>query len=62
MFFIALCDGKTNRNGACQKYQLVPKKNVWQWEHSKGSCVSPNECKCSSIYFYNDGPRCTGTY
>lgn len=59
-FFIAICDDKTNRNGACHQYQLVSKKFGWQWEHSKGSCLYPGQCSCSSVYFYNDGPRCTG--
>lgn len=59
-FFIAICDGKTNLNGACEQFQLVQKKSGWQLEHSKGACIYPRQCSCSSIYFYSDGPRCKG--
>nr|XP_034332757.1 uncharacterized protein LOC105327902 isoform X2 [Crassostrea gigas] len=53
-----ICDGKTNLNGACEQFQLVQKKSGWQLEHSKGVCIYPRQCSCSSIYFYSDGPRC----
>lgn len=60
LFSIAICDGKTNQSGACQTSQYVPTKKGLTWANSEGSCVYPENCFCKSVYFYNDGPRCTG--
>lgn len=55
-----MCDRKINPTGACQQSQYVSYKYGWILKHSEGSCAYPEYCICKSLYFYNDGPMCTG--
>lgn len=57
---IAICAGQTNPTGACNQHEQVSTKFGMQWKYSQGSCISPENCHNCSIYYYNNGPRCTG--
>ena len=60
---IAVCNGRTTPDGACQQTQPVMKKDdKWSWINPGGRCESPDRCVGCYKYFYNDGPRCTRTY
>ncbi|XP_052707847.1 uncharacterized protein LOC128183063 isoform X2 [Crassostrea angulata] len=55
----AICAGQTNPTGACNQHEQVSTKFGMQWKYSQGSCISPENCHNCSIYYYNNGPRCT---
>lgn len=59
-YTIAICAGQTNPTGACNQHEQVSTKFGMQWKYSQGSCISPENCHNCSIYYYNNGPRCTG--
>ncbi|CAC5360418.1 unnamed protein product [Mytilus coruscus] len=57
---LALCDGKTNVNGACNinygyDYQ---KTRAGYFYSSGGSCTSPDTCTSCNTGFFSDGPYC----
>ncbi|CAG2203590.1 unnamed protein product [Mytilus edulis] len=58
----AICDGKTNFNGACNIYysddQIITRSQSSPQRSSGGSCTGPNSCIDCNDGFYSDGPKC----
>ena len=58
---LAICDGKTNVNGACNRYysnDYQKIKSTGIERNSGGTCSSPDYCSNCNDGFYSNGPYC----